>query len=173
MRVLFQNIIQCNINFFYTIFVSSQRTQRDSIIVSCKQVGTATTVPIICVGGHASAVALVGFGGPGELQGRPPRLQMSPVPSSRLFIWSMLSRAVPTCAHSRGWTDYCTSHELKQRHWVHEGSTTPRLPAWNSLPVDLRDPGLSLHSFRTKLKSHFFIVYWFFSVFIYVLYYCL
>ena len=29
---------------------------------------------------------------------------------------------------------------------------------WNSLPVDLRDPGLSLHSFRTKLKSHFFIV---------------
>ena len=29
---------------------------------------------------------------------------------------------------------------------------------WNSLPVNLRDPGLSLHSFRTKLKSHFFIV---------------
>ena len=29
---------------------------------------------------------------------------------------------------------------------------------WNSLPVDLRDPGFSLHSFRTKLKSHFFIV---------------
>ena len=26
---------------------------------------------------------------------------------------------------------------------------------WNSLPVSLRDPGLSLHSFRTKLKSHF------------------
>ena len=36
---------------------------------------------------------------------------------------------------------------------------------WNSLPVDLRDPGLSLHSFRTKLKSHFFIVDWFFFVF--------
>ena len=36
---------------------------------------------------------------------------------------------------------------------------------WNSLPVDLRDPGLSLHSFRTKLKSHFFIVDGFFSVF--------
>ena len=29
---------------------------------------------------------------------------------------------------------------------------------WNSLPVDLRDLGLSLHSFRSKLKSHFFIV---------------
>ena len=29
---------------------------------------------------------------------------------------------------------------------------------WNSLPVDLRDPGLSLHSFRTKLKSYFFTV---------------
>ena len=29
---------------------------------------------------------------------------------------------------------------------------------WNSLPVDLRDSGLSLHSFRTKLKLHFFIV---------------
>ena len=35
---------------------------------------------------------------------------------------------------------------------------------WNSLPVDLRDPGLSLHSFRTKLKSYFFTVDWFFSV---------
>ena len=34
---------------------------------------------------------------------------------------------------------------------------------WNSLLVDLRDHGLSLHSFRTKLKSHFFIVDWFFS----------
>ena len=32
-----------------------------------RQVGTATNVPIICVGGHASAVALVGRGGPGEL----------------------------------------------------------------------------------------------------------
>ena len=36
---------------------------------------------------------------------------------------------------------------------------------WNSLPVDLRDPGLSLHSFRTKLKSHFFKVDWFFFFF--------
>ena len=45
---------------------------------------------------------------------------------------------------------------------------------WNSLPVDLRDPGLSLHSFRTKLKSHFFIVDWFvFPFFIHVLYYYL
>ena len=35
---------------------------------------------------------------------------------------------------------------------------------WNSLPLDLRDPGLSLHYFRTKLKSHFFTVDWFFSV---------
>ena len=42
------------------------------------------------------------------------RLQFSPV--------------VPTCAHPRAWTDFCTSHERKQRHWVHEGSTTPRLP---------------------------------------------
>ena len=32
------------------------------------------------------------------------------------------------------------------------------LVMWNSLPADLRDPGLSLHSFRTKLKSHFFTV---------------
>ena len=29
---------------------------------------------------------------------------------------------------------------------------------WNSLPADLRDPGLLLHSFRTKLQSHFFTV---------------
>ena len=29
---------------------------------------------------------------------------------------------------------------------------------WNSLTVDLLDPELSLHSFRTKLKSYFFIV---------------
>ena len=29
---------------------------------------------------------------------------------------------------------------------------------WNSPPVDLRDPGLSLHSFRLKLKSHFFTI---------------
>ena len=35
---------------------------------------------------------------------------------------------------------------------------------WNSLPADLRDPGLSFHSFRTKLKSHFFTDDWFFSV---------
>ena len=33
---------------------------------------------------------------------------------------------------------------------------------WNSLPVDMRDPGLSLHSFRTKLKSYFFTVDWLF-----------
>ena len=31
---------------------------------------------------------------------------------------------------------------------------------WNSLPLDLRDPGLSLHSFKSKLKSHFFTVDW-------------
>ena len=36
---------------------------------------------------------------------------------------------------------------------------------WNSIPVDLRDPGLSLHSFRTKLKSHFFHRCLFSSVF--------
>ena len=29
---------------------------------------------------------------------------------------------------------------------------------WNSLSVDLRDPGFSLHSFRRKMKYHFFIV---------------
>ena len=33
-----------------------------------RQDGTATTVPIIPVGGHASAVALVRRGGPGELK---------------------------------------------------------------------------------------------------------
>ena len=44
---------------------------------------------------------------------------------------------------------------------------------WNSLPADLRDPGLSLHFFRTKQKSHFFIVDWFFSFFLHVLYYSL
>ena len=31
------------------------------------QADAATTVPIICDGSHASAVALVGCGGPGEL----------------------------------------------------------------------------------------------------------
>ena len=29
--------------------------------------------------------------------------------------------------------------------------------AWNALPVHLRDPDLSLNSFKTKLKTHFFI----------------
>ena len=38
-----------------------------------------------------------------------------------------LSPVAPTCAHPWGWTDNCTSHEQKQRHWVHEGSTMPRL----------------------------------------------
>ena len=28
--------------------------------------------------------------------------------------------------------------------------------AWNALPVHLRDPDLSLNSFKTKLKTHFF-----------------
>ena len=45
---------------------------------------------------------------------------------------------------------------------------------WNLLPVDLRDPGLSLHSFRTKLKSYFFHS-WLIVIFplsIHVLYYC-
>ena len=28
--------------------------------------------------------------------------------------------------------------------------------AWNSLPVDLRDPSISLPSFRKKLKTHLF-----------------
>ena len=44
---------------------------------------------------------------------------------------------------------------------------------WNSLSVDLRDPGLSLHSFRTKLKCYFFTVdRLFFSLSIHILYYC-
>ena len=68
---------------------------------------------------------------------------------------------------------YCTSHEPKQRHWVHEVSTPCLLCGTRSrTPVDLRDSGLSLHSFRTKLKSSLFHS-WFFSVFIHVLYYCL
>ena len=29
--------------------------------------------------------------------------------------------------------------------------------AWNSLPVHLRDPDLSLNSFKTELKTHFFL----------------
>ena len=39
-----------------------------------------------------------------------------------------LSPVVPTCAHPRAWTDFCTSYEPRQRHWVHEGSTSLRLP---------------------------------------------
>ena len=31
--------------------------------------------------------------------------------------------------------------------------------AWNALPVHLRDPDLSLNSFKTKLKTHFFSWY--------------
>ena len=54
-------------------------------------VGTATTLPVIRVGNHASAVTLVGCGGPGELQDRPPRLQMPPWSSSRLPIQSVRS----------------------------------------------------------------------------------
>ena len=29
--------------------------------------------------------------------------------------------------------------------------------AWNALPVHLRDPDLSLNSYKTKLKTHFFL----------------
>ena len=56
-----------------------------------RQAGTATTLPIIRVGNHASAVTLVGCGGPGDLQDRPPRLQMPPWSSSRLPIRSVHS----------------------------------------------------------------------------------
>ena len=54
--------------------------------------------------------------------------------------------------------DYCTSQEPKQRHWVHEGSITPRLPCgtrslWTCVIPDSRS---------TKLKSHFFTDDWFF-----------
>ena len=56
-----------------------------------RQAGTATTLPIICIGDHASAVTLVRCGGPGELQDRPPCLQMPPWSSSRLPIRSVHS----------------------------------------------------------------------------------
>ena len=36
--------------------------------------------------------------------------------------------------------------------------------AWNALPVHLRDPDLSLNSFETKLKTHFFSWYYLFVV---------
>ena len=32
----------------------------------------------------------------------------------------------------------------------------PSSSAWNSLPVDLRDPGLSLLTFRRRLKTYLF-----------------
>ena len=83
-----------------------------------------------------------------------------------------LSPAVPTCVHPRGWTDYCTSHEPKQRHWIHEVSTTPRLPCgtrsrWTCAIPDSRSTPL-----EQNWNLTFFIDY-FFPFFIYVLYYCL
>ena len=98
-----------------------------------RQAGTATTFPVFRVGNHASTVTLVGCVGPGELQDRPHRLQMLPWSSSRLPIRSVRSgfQLLPvatTCVHPRRWTDYCTSHEPKPRHWAHEGFITPHLP---------------------------------------------
>ena len=98
---------------------------------------------------------------------RPPRLQMSPWPSSRLFIRSVHSgfNFRRPCQHTLilevGPTTVRPTNQNKW-HWVHEGSTTPCLPCGTRSRWTCVIPGLSLHSFRTKLKSHFFIVDWFF-----------
>ena len=52
-----------------------------------------------------------------------------------------------TCVHPRGWTDYCTSHEPKLRHWANEGFITPRLPCgtrsrWTCVIPDSRSTPL-------------------------------
>ena len=70
-HALVRALIHTRIDYCNGLLVSCPRCLTDKLqIVSSprgRQAGTATTVPIICVGGHASAVALVGFGGPGEL----------------------------------------------------------------------------------------------------------
>ena len=78
------------------------------------------------------AVALVGRGGPGELQDRPPRLQMSPWPSSRYLS----DQCIPASTFA-GRANMRSSSRLDRLLYVprtktktlhaHEGSTTPRL----------------------------------------------
>ena len=58
-----------------------------------------------------------------------------------------LSPVATTCVHPRGWTDNCTSHEPKPRHWAHEGFITPRLPCgtrsrWTCVIPDSRSTPL-------------------------------
>ena len=112
---------------------------------------------------HASAVALVGRCGPGELYKigllvykcfhglAPGYLSDQCIPASTFA----------SCVNMR------SSSRLDRLLYVPRTKTKTLGPrwfyyassaVWNSLPVDLRDPGLSLHSFITKLKSHFFMV---------------
>ena len=97
-----------------------------------RQAGTAAAVPIICDRSHASAVALVGCGRPGELQDWPPRLQMSPRSSSRLPIRSVHFPASTFAGRANMRSSSRLDRQLyvprtNRRHWVHEGSTTLRL----------------------------------------------
>ena len=88
-HALVRALIHTRIDYCNGLLVSCPRYLTDRLQVVLRQAGTATTIPVIRVGNHASAVTLVGCGGPGELQDRPPRLQMPPWSSSRLPIRSV------------------------------------------------------------------------------------
>ena len=99
-----------------------------------RQAGTATTLPIIRVGNHASAVTLVGCAVDRVnykigllvykcLHGLAPGYLSDHCVPASTFAGRDNMRSF-----TRGWIDYCTSHEPKPKHWVHEGFITPRLP---------------------------------------------
>ena len=134
--------------------------------------GTATTVLIICVGGHASAVVdrvnyKIGLLVYKCLHGLAPGYLSDQCFPASTFAGRANMRS-STSLDRLLYVPRSKTKTLGPRGFYYASSAV-----WNSLPVDLRDPGLSLHSFRTKLKSHFFIVDWFFSFFIHVLYYSL
>ena len=64
-HALVRAIIHKHIDYCNGLLASSPRYLTDKLQVVLR--AAAKLVPIICVGGHASAVALVERGGPGEL----------------------------------------------------------------------------------------------------------
>ena len=84
-----------------------------------------------------------------------------------------LSPVATTCVHPRGWTDYCTSHKPKPRHWAHEGFIAPRLlcgtrSRWTWVIPDSRSTPLEQNWNLTFSQ----LIDWFFPLSTHVLYYC-
>ena len=90
-----------------------------------------------------------------------PRIKMPPLSSSQLPI-----RTVHSGFNFRRSRQHALILEVRPTILYYVSRTKTKIldlrgsssAVWNLHPVDLRDSGLSRHSFRTKLKSHFFTV---------------